>query len=46
MGGHIFSRTSKGGMFSPDSRRHAISVLRGLTKILDRSCSKVLFLNN
>ena len=45
-GATFFPEPQKGVMFSPDSRRHAISVLRGLTKILDRSCSKVLFFNN
>ena len=45
---HIsFSEPHKGVTFSsPDSQRHAISVLRGLTMVLvlDRSCSKVLLL--
>ena len=47
--GHTFLPNLKkggGSRFFPDSQRHAISVLlRRLTMVLDKSCSKVLFLN-
>ena len=45
MGGTFFPNPKRGVTFFPYSQRHAISVLRELTMVLDKSCSKVLFNN-